>query len=264
MIGTPARPVRFALSPGGAGVTLDRPSVLNSIDVGMARALAAAITHAEATAGVRALLLQGAGRAFCAGGDVSHFDGGEPYSEVADRMMSHFHPALLTLATSRLPTVAAVHGAVAGAGMALMLACDFALAATDTRFTLAYPKIGATIDGGASWFLPRLVGTRKAKELALLSGQIDAATAADLGLVTRITDADALDEEASALARQLAVGPSAAYAAIKGLIDTSYARDLGGQLDAERNAFVDIAATADFAEGLGAFLAKRTPSFKGK
>ncbi len=167
------RPVLFDVDGGIASITLNRPSVLNAIDIATAVALREAIEAAEESP-ARALLLKGAGRAFCAGGDVSSFDKVHGYAQVAELTMAQFHPAILKLARSRLPTIAALHGAVAGAGISLMLACDFTVAAASTRFTLAYAKIGASPDGGASWFLPRVLGTRKAKELAFLSETFDA------------------------------------------------------------------------------------------
>ena len=264
MTETQADPIRFEVSGGVAVLTLDRPATLNAIDADFARALGAAIGRAEVTDGVRALVLRGAGSAFCAGGDVSKFNGREPHADVAGRAMFHFHPAVLKLASARLPTVAAVHGAVAGAGIGLMLACDFVVAAANARFTLAYPKIGATIDGGASWFLPRLVGLRKAKELTMLSEHFDATMAEKLGLVNRVVAVEAFDEETAAFARKLAAGPTAAYATIKQLLGASFERGLAEQLDAERTAFVDMASSTDFSEGLDAFLGKRAPDFRGK
>lgn len=256
-----ADPIRLEFSEGIALLTLARPAVLNAIDVGLAHALGEAVTRVAASTEVRALLLKGEGRAFCAGGDVSRFDGIKPFEEVANRTMALFHPAILALANLPIPTVAAVHGTAAGAGIGLMLACDFVIAAPQTRFTLAYPKIGATIDGGASWFLPRLVGTRKAKELAMLSDIFDGAQAERLGLVTRLVSPDTLEDEAVRFARTLAAGPTQAFGAIKHLVDNALSRSLEAQLDAERDAFVEIARTPDFAEGLSAFREKRSPLF---
>jgi 2-(1,2-epoxy-1,2-dihydrophenyl)acetyl-CoA isomerase len=213
---------------------------------------------------VRALLLKGAGRAFCAGGDVSKFDGTEPFEEVADRTIRLFHPAVLALANLSIPTVAAIQGAAAGAGIGLMLACDFVIATPSTRFTLAYPKIGATIDGGASWFLPRLVGTRKAKELAMLSDALDGVQAEKLGLVTRLVTPEMLEDEAIRFTQMLSQGPTEAFGAIKHLVEHALSRSLETQLDAERDAFIGIAQSPDFAEGLGAYREKRSPVFFGR
>lgn len=247
-----------------ASITLNRPLVLNGIDEGLAAELGEAIERATELPSVRAVLLSGAGRAFCAGGDLSRFDGGEKFGAVAERTMSVFHPVVRRIATLPVPTVVAVHGAVAGAGIGLMLACDFVLAATGTRFTLAYPRIGGTIDAGASWFLVRALGTRKAMELAILAETFDADAAHGLGLVNRVVPTDALGEEAFAFSERLATGPTAAYGAIKRLVACAHGNDLPAQLDAEQAAFVTSAATDDFAEGLVAFREKRQPLFTGK
>ena len=257
-------PVLFEVRGAIAAITLNRPAVLNGIDVELAAALGAALDRMDAQGSIRAVLLRGAGRAFCAGGDVSRFDGSEPFAAVADRTMARFHPVVRRIAELGLPTVAAVHGAVAGAGLGLMLACDFALAAAGTRFTLAYPAIGATIDAGASWFLTRALGTRKATELAMLADRFEADAALALGLVNRVVAADALEAEAQALAQKLAAGPTLAYATIKRLVASAHDNDLAAQLDAERCGFAQIASTADFAEGLAAFKARRPPVFTGR
>jgi 2-(1,2-epoxy-1,2-dihydrophenyl)acetyl-CoA isomerase len=260
---TQTEAVRTEIAEGVAKITLDRPEVLNAIDVGLAAALFEAVGSADDDPAARAILLNGAGRAFCAGGDISMFDGTQQHGEVAHRTIAAFHPAILRLATSTKPSIAAVHGAVAGAGVSLMLACDFAIAAKDTRFSLAYPRIGATIDGGASWFLPRLLGRRRAKELALLSESFDAPAALALGLVTRVVPAGDIQMEAINFGARLAAGPTAAFAAIKHLIDADL-DDLARHLDAEREAFIRIAGSEDFAEGLRAFREKRVPAFLGR
>lgn len=254
----------ITLDGGMAILTLNRPAVLNAIDVAAAKALLSAIDQIEKRGDIRAILLRGEGRGFCAGGDVSTFTGAEPHATVADRTMAVFHEAVLRLARSPIPSVAAVHGAVAGAGIGLMLACDFVLAAESARFSLAYTKIGASIDGGASWFLPRLVGSRKAKELVLLSERIDAAEAARLGIVNRVVATDDLAAEAVQLARRLVDGPTAAFGEIKKLVDTAFGNDLHTHLAHERQVFVEVAKTGDFAEGLTSFFEKRAPVFRGR
>ncbi|MBI1775122.1 MAG: enoyl-CoA hydratase/isomerase family protein [Proteobacteria bacterium] len=262
---TNREPLQISIENGLAVLTLNRPEVLNAIDVPLAQALLAAVERIETGAGVRAILLRGAGRGFCAGGDVSKFTGIDgPHAEVADRTMRHFHPAIRGLALSPVPTVAMVHGAVAGAGIGLMLACDFVVAADTARFSLAYAKIGASTDDGASWILPRLLGLRKAKELAMLSDRIDAAEALRLGLINRAVAGERLEDEAMALARRLAAGPTTAFGMIKRLMDDSFSRDLSAHLEIECEAFVKTARTADFDEGLASFFGKREPKFSGR
>lgn len=256
-------PVLFEVLDGVGIITLNRPACLNAVDVTLATGLGAALESAHRNTSVRAILLRGSGRAFCAGGDVAAFVDRQTYGEAADSAMSRFHPAVLSLAMSPLPSVAQLHGAVAGAGFGLMLACDFAIAAEDTKFTLAYPKIGGTIDGGASWFLPRLLGVAKAKELALLSDTFDGREAKAIGLVRDAVPAGALGQAALQLASRLARGPTAAYGAIKHLIDTAADSGLAAHLDRERAEFVRLAGSNDFDEGLRAFRQKRDPEFRG-
>lgn len=245
-------------------ITLNRPEVLNAIDTDMAKGFLRAIEKVEGRKNIRALLIKGEGRAFCAGGDIAAFSPGADHRAIAGATMDYFHAAILRLARLPIPTVAAVHGAVAGAGLSLAMVCDFALAAEDARFSFAYSRIGGTLDGSASWTLPRIVGSRKAKELALLSGRFDAREAERLGIVYKAVATDSLEAEARKFVRHLATGPTAAYAEIKALIDRSTISDLADQLDAERAAFVRVAGTADFVEGLAAFFGKREPAFRGE
>lgn len=255
-------PVLIEIADNVATITLNRPNVLNSINIELAVALGEAIDAAERSH-ARAVLLRGAGRAFCAGGDVSAFDGSRGHAQVASETMAHFHPAVLRLSRLRLPTVAELHGAVAGAGIGLLLACDFAIAEAGTRFTLAYPKIGASLDGGASWLLPRALGTRKAKELAMLADTFDARTAKQLGLINRVVVADAVRQETMRFCQRLASGPTLAFAEIKRLIDSSGGNDLSQQLDDERATLSALADGRDFQEGINAHVEKRTPVFRG-
>jgi 2-(1,2-epoxy-1,2-dihydrophenyl)acetyl-CoA isomerase len=237
----------------------NRPAVLNALDRATAQAFVHACRELHADHTVRAVVLSGAGRAFMAGGDLAELHGDPTGGAIG--LLGPAHEAVVLLAELPAPVIAAVHGAVAGAGMSLALACDLVLAADDARFTLAYVKIGASCDVSASWSLPRLVGLRKAMEIALLSEPIDAAEALRLGLVNRVVPATELPAQAMALAQRLANGPTPAIGNLKRLLRTSFDHDLRGQLDAERSAFLACAASADFAEGVDAFLARRKPEF---
>jgi len=257
--------ILYSLSDGVATVTLNRPEVMNALDAGMIDALRAACEKAAADSAARVIVLQGAGRAFSAGGDVRIFRENLPRMAALVREgAGALARAILALRNAPKPIVASVHGAVAGAGVSLMAAADLALAAEGTQFTLAYSKIGASPDGGATYFLPRLVGYRKALELMLLADTFDAEAALAMGLVNRIVSPDALQEETKQLARRLAQGPTAAYMETKRLVRYVYDRTLEAHLEDEVEAFAKCAGTSDFAEGVTAFVEKRKPKFEGK
>lgn len=256
-------PVRLAIEHAVAVVTLDRPQVLNAIDAHMARSLAAAIARIAQDGTVRALLLRGEGRAFCAGGDVARFVEGDPAAAI-EAIIDPLHAALRALDALKLPTLAAVQGPAAGAGFSLALACDLCIAAEDAVFTLAFARIGISPDSSSTYRLPRIVGTRKALELAMLAEPVRAPEALALGLVNRVVPSADLASEAMALARRLAQGPTAAHARIKHLVGRSLGNDLSAQLDLEREAFLAGTRTADFKEGAEAFLAKRPARFEGR
>jgi 2-(1,2-epoxy-1,2-dihydrophenyl)acetyl-CoA isomerase len=250
-----------------AEVTLNRPAVLNALDEAMAADLVAALHRVEHDPAVRVVVLKGAGPGFMAGGDVKLFAGiaGHPPDERRRRLGSlihAFHPAIVAMCRMPQPVVASVHGVAAGAGMSLMAAADIAIAAASATFTLAYARIGASPDGGATWFLPRLVGQRRAMELALLPDRFDAARAEAIGLVNRVVPDDRLAEETRALALRLAAGPRHAFANTKRLIHQSLETGFERQLMAEQESFAALAATDDFAEGVRAFAEKRSPKFR--
>lgn len=247
-----------------ARIRFNRASVLNALDTASAEALLDASRAVAADATVRVVVISGAGRAFMAGGDVSEFAG-----EVAERsrridgLIGKLHEAIEVLTTLRSPVVASVHGAVAGAGVSITLAADLAIAADDAVFNLAYAKLGASPDGSSSWSLPRVVGVRKAIEIAMLSENIRADEALTLGLVNRVVAAADLEKETEALASRLASGPTFAYGRIKHLMRTSHERTLHDQLDEERRSFLACNGTADFNAGVSAFLNKKPATFGG-
>lgn len=256
-------PVLLAIEHAVAVITLNRPRVLNAIDAHMARSLADAIAQIARDGSARALLLRGEGRAFCAGGDVARFVEGDPTAAI-EAIIDPLHAALRALDALKLPTLAAVQGPAAGAGFSLALACDLCIAADDAVFTLAFARIGISPDSSSTYRLPRLVGARKALELAMLAEPVRAPEALALGVVNRVVPAADLASEATALARRLAQGPTAAYARIKHLVGRSLGNDLSAQLDLEREAFLAGTRTADFREGVEAFLAKRPAQFEGR
>ena len=261
---TPNSPVLFSIRDGIARICFNRPAALNAIDEEVAKSLCNISHELANSTGVRVVVMSGAGAAFMAGGDLARFHQDKARMVgTADAIIKPLNVALMRLAALPQPIIASVHGAVAGAGVSIALACDLCIAADDTQFNLAYARIGTSPDAGSTWSLPRVVGTRKALELVLLAESFSAAEALRLGIANRVVTPQALEDATQALAQRLAAGPAYAYGQIKRLIQASFDTRLEEQLDAERKAFCACAATADFAEGLDAFFEKRRPVFNG-
>lgn len=259
---TRGSPVRLEVTDGIAILTLDDPKGRNAIDAAGGAALIDAIDRVVADARVRVLLLRAEGPMFCPGASMAFLQPERPGMDARiDGLLSRLNQSIVRLADSKLIVVAAVHGAVAGGGIGLMNLADLVLAADDTRFSLAYSRIGATPDLGATWHLPRLIGERRALELLLLSDSFDARHALDIGLVNAIHPPGDLDEAAMGLARRLRLGPASAQVAIKRLVRGAHARSLADQLQAERLTIVAAASGPEFAEGVRAFLDQRPPHF---
>jgi 2-(1,2-epoxy-1,2-dihydrophenyl)acetyl-CoA isomerase len=257
--------VIYSVTDGVATILLNRPQVMNALDAGMLRALRVAAERAEQDAAARVVVLRGAGPAFLAGGDVAMFHANLPrMPQLVREGAAELHHAILALRRAPKPVLAAVHGAVAGAGASLMAAADLCIAAEGTKFTMAYSRLGTSPDGGATHTLPRLLGDRKALELLLLSDTFDAQAALAMGLVNRVVAAEQLEAETGALAQRLAQGATRAYGEIKRLVYVGQDRALAAQLEAEAEAFARCAGTRDFAEGVTAFVEKRKPNFKGE
>ncbi|WP_077001715.1 enoyl-CoA hydratase/isomerase family protein [Variovorax sp. KK3] len=248
---------------GIAHLRFNRPQALNAIDVDMATAFGAACEDIAGDPAVRVVWMSAEGRAFMAGGDIASM-AADPVP-VADRLIAGMHGGLQALAGLDAPVVASVHGAVAGAGLGVMLgASDLVIAAEGTRFSVAYPLIGASCDCSTSWSLPRLVGLRKALELALLSDTVSSDEALRLGLCNRVLPPAELEAESRKLVERLVSGPTRAFGRIRRLMRASMASTLSDQLEAEAEGFRACAATSDFAEGACAFLAKRPARFSGQ
>lgn len=253
----------FDTSTSIATVTLNRPEVLNAIDVQMAQEILAAVCAIPAEA--RCIVLAGAGRAFAAGGDLAGFARDfDRAGEVVEALLGPLHAALLRLRQHSAPVLCSVHGAAAGAGLSLVAASDLAISTEDARFVLAFDRIGSTPDTGGTWFLPRKIGVAKANELMLLSEPLNAQEALQLGLVNRVVARDQLAAETAKLAAHLASGPTQAYASWKRLSERALIEPLAAQLDLEKAAFVSATKTADFREGVSAFMGKRAAQFAGR
>jgi 2-(1,2-epoxy-1,2-dihydrophenyl)acetyl-CoA isomerase len=257
-------PVLLDVADGVARLTLNRPDAANAIDVALARALQVATTRLTETDGLRVVLLTGAGDRFCGGGDVRAFASSPDLGATLEEVLSHLHPAVAGLAALDAPVVAAVQGSAAGAGLALVAGADLVLAGASAKFVMAYTGIGLVPDGGSTWYLPRVVGARRALELALTNWVLSAEEAREWGLVTRVVPDDELPEKTDAFVAQLAGGPTRAYAATKRLLRDSSTTDLETQLAREAAAMVAAGRTADGIEGTTAFVEKRRPTFTGE
>lgn len=249
-----------------ATLTLNRPDALNVLDHAMVEAMTAHVSAIAADDGVRVVVLRGAGKHFMAGGDIRLF--GESLDRPAtergasfQRLVHSVHGFVELLARMPQPVVGRVHGAVAGFGLSLANACDLVLAAEDAYFASAYLQIAVTPDGGGTYWLPRIVGARKAAEIMLLGERFGAREALALGLVNRVVPPAELDGAVADAAQRIAAGPTLAVRNLKRLLRASSRSTLSEQLDAEARSFGECTATADFAEGIRAFLGKRPPAF---
>ena len=255
--------MRFDLEHGLASVTLDRPDASNTIDHALARELLAVTETILGRDDVRAVLLAGEGDRFCAGGDLAEFAAEDDLAGHLRAVTEALHPAIANLTALDAPVVAAVQGSAAGAGLGLVAAADLVVAGESAKFVMAYTGVGLTPDGSSSWFLPRLVGHRRALELTLTNRVLDAAQALDWGIVTRVVPDDDVRASARELAERLAVGPTKAFGAAKRLLAESWTRPLDEQLVAETDVLATAGATEDARTGLDAFLGKRSPTFGG-
>jgi 2-(1,2-epoxy-1,2-dihydrophenyl)acetyl-CoA isomerase len=246
-----------------ATVRLNRPKQLNVLNVAMGEGLVAAMTDLAANKKVRVVVLAGAGRSFMAGGDLSLFHQDlEGAPAAAAHLIELFHKALSTMRTMPQPVIAALQGPVAGGGLGLALACDLAIAADNATFMSAFTKLGTSPDSGTTWSLTRLVGPRLALEMMLTNDPLDAATALRLGLVNRVVPAETLEAEVQALAGRIAAGAHGATAAVKRLVGQAMTNSFTEQLAAEKASFVERAGTADFREGIAAFMERRPARFE--
>jgi 2-(1,2-epoxy-1,2-dihydrophenyl)acetyl-CoA isomerase len=248
-----------------ATITLNRPEILNALNLEMARDLMNAAIACDENPDVRAVVLTGAGSTFCAGGDLKSFVAqGEHLPAHLKEMTTFLHTAVSYLVRMPAPVIAAVQGSAAGAGMSLACACDLVIAAESARFTAAYTRIGVTPDGSLTYFLSRSVGMKRALELTLTNRTLSAQEAYQWGIVTSIVPDGSVQEQTEALARRLGAGPTLALGATKRLLYQGWKESLETQMTYETQAISTMAGSPDGQEGISAFLAKRAPHFNGR
>src|SRR5690606_6402906 len=256
--------ILFELDEAVARITLNRPDDANALTLAMCEELHHAAVRCDQDRAIRAVLLTGSGAMFCAGGDIRSFrDAGDAVGAEALKMTAALHGAVSLFNRMDAPVVVAVNGTAAGGGLSLAISGDFVMAAESARFTLAYTAAGLSPDGSASWFLPRLIGLRRARELMLTNRVLNAREAADYGMVDRVVADGDLLERARRQAEQFATGPTGAYGAVKRLLAASFSESLETQMASEARSIAERLQSADGREGVAAFLDKRTPRFTG-
>ena len=256
--------VLVSTADGVMTVTLNRPDKLNAFVGAMHGLLREAMTQAEGDDAVRALLLTGAGRGFCAGQDLAERDMDDPNLDLGGGLDANYNPFIRRLRALPKPVVCAVNGVAAGAGANIALAGDLVLAARSASFIQAFSKIALVPDCGGTWWLPRLIGLQRAMGMALLAERVSAEDAERWGLVWKCVDDAKLMDEAQALARSLAAGPTHTYGMIKKALYASSGNTLEQQLDLERDFQREVGRHGDYREGVAAFLEKRKPAFRGR
>jgi 2-(1,2-epoxy-1,2-dihydrophenyl)acetyl-CoA isomerase len=251
---------------GVLSLTLNRPDKLNAFNPEMHKLLREALEEARDEAAVRAVLLTGSGRGFCAGQDLSerNLSADAAPIDLSVSLGSNYNPLVRRLRALPKPVVCAVNGVAAGAGANIALACDIVLAARSASFVQSFSKLGLVPDSGGTYFLPRLVGSARAMGLALLAERLSAEEAECWGLIWKAVDDARLMDEASAIARLLAAGPTKGYGLVKKAFQASAGNSLDAQLDLERDLQREAGFSEDYREGVAAFMQKRTPQYKGK
>ncbi|MGI9016839.1 MAG: enoyl-CoA hydratase/isomerase family protein [Euzebya sp.] len=256
--------LRYELTDGLAHITFTRPEKHNSLDLTQGQdleAVTAAIAHDP---DVRAILIDAEGNSFHVGGDLKYFAGVDDMPAALRTLTALAHAAAERLSRGPAPVVIAVNGVAAGGGMSFVMGGDIVLAAESASFTMAYTAAGLTPDLSSSWYLPRLVGLRRAQELILTNRKLSAQEALEWGLITRVVPDDELAEQAMQLATRLASGPTRAFAGTKRLLRSSFQQSLEAQMADESQSIADIAATEDAQAGIAAFVAKQRPTFHGR
>lgn len=256
--------ILFDLRDGVAHLTLNRPDAANAINLESSQELYDVMLRCDENPAVRAVLVTGSGKMFCAGGDLKTFAARKDDLPAHLKLLTHFiHGAVSLMARMDAPVIAAVNGTVAGGGLGLVFGADLVIAAESARFTMAYTRAALSPDASTSFFLPRLVGLRRALDLTLTNRVLSAREALEWGIVNRVVPESELTATAQALAKEMAEGPTAAFGAAKRLLRDSFSDTLETHLQAEARAIADRSRNAEAREGISAFLEKRAPRYRG-
>jgi enoyl-CoA hydratase/carnithine racemase len=253
------------VSAGVAAIVLGRAGARNAIDPEWVAGLARAVDAVADAAAARCVLIRADGPAFTVGGDLDHFAGRlDDLGPELDRMTSQYHRTLAQLASLPVPVVCAVRGAAAGGGLGLLWAADAVVVATGAKLAAGFPRLGLSGDGGSSWYLPRIVGLRRATQLLMHGRVLSGAEAVEWGLADRAVEDEAVEDVALEWARRLAAGPTFTYGAMRASLRQAFGRSLTEGLDAERAALAACGAGPDGREGVAAFVERRAPQFRGR
>ena len=255
----------FSISNNIATITLNRPENANALNPVMAKELSDVAIECDENKDVRAVIIEGSGKMFCAGGDLKAFsDAGDSAPALIKQMAGDLHIAISRFSRMNAPTIARVNGTAAGAGFSIAISADFVISTESSKFVMAYTNAGLSPDGSSTYFLPRRIGDRRARELMLTNRVLSADEALEWGLINKIVDEENLAAITRELAEKFANGPTLAYGKVKALLNDSFANGLETQMELETRAISDMARSSDGREGIQAFLNKRKPEFKGE
>ena len=255
----------FSISNNIATITLNRPENANALNPIMAKELSNMAIECDENKDIRAVIIEGSGKMFCAGGDLKAFsDAGDSAPALIKQMAGDLHIAISRFSRMDAPTIAAVNGTAAGAGFSIAISADVVISTKSAKFVMAYTNAGLSPDGSSTYFLPRRIGDRRARELMLTNRVLSAEEALDWGLINKIVDQKNLSTTTRELAEEFASGPTLAYGKVKNLLNASFDNGLETQMELETRGISDMARSSDGREGIQAFLNKRKPNFKGK
>ena len=255
----------YELKEGIATLTLNRPEVFNSLNEQMHKELKTVIAGIKKDKTIRVLIITASGKAFCAGQDLNDrsVNNGDEKLDLGESIERKYNPLIKSIYNLEIPVICKINGVAAGAGVGIALACDFVIAVDTSSFIQAFCKIGLVPDSGNSYFLPKLVGMARAKELCMLGDKLSATTAQEYGLISRVYPKETIDEEVQKLAVHFSTAPTFGLSLIKKALNESMDNSLNEQLELEKNLQRIAGHSNDYKEGVAAFLQKRTPNFKG-